>query len=164
MHSQSRQSSEMSPSFQYCCVRPKSIDDIQVTLTPLERGVRDDSAPCHLIIMPWRAQQQGKRGVSILKQACSPEYQRAQGAFKDSMIHGILQFTLRIAFRCVLHRCESQEIRCQKLFSIKVRPCKRMGSRVKRQKGWCVKQGCVCNLAVGGRPPRVMPLRTTTSP
>ena len=32
------------------------------------------------------------------------------------MIHGILQFTLRIAFRCVLHRCESQEIRCQKLF------------------------------------------------
>ena len=31
------------------------------------------------------------------------------------MIHG-KQFTLRIAFRCVLHRCESQEIRCQKLF------------------------------------------------
>ena len=27
-----------------------------------------------------------------------------------------LQFTLRIAFRCVLHRCENQEIRCQKLF------------------------------------------------
>ena len=57
-----------------------------------------------------------KEGVSILKQACSPECQGAQGAFKDSMIHGILQFTLRIAFRCVLHRCESQEIRCQKLF------------------------------------------------
>ena len=43
---------------------------------------------------------------------------RVQGAFKDSMIHEILQFTLRIAFRCVLHRCESQEIRCQKLFLI----------------------------------------------
>ena len=41
-----------------------------------------------------------------------------QYAFKDLMIHGILQFTLRIAFRCVLHRCESQEIRCQKLFFI----------------------------------------------
>ena len=41
---------------------------------------------------------------------------RVQGAFKDSMIHEILQFTSRIAFRCVLHRCESQEIRCQKLF------------------------------------------------
>jgi hypothetical protein len=35
-----------------------------------------------------------------------------QYAFKDSMVHGILQFTLRIAFRCVLHRCESQDIRC----------------------------------------------------
>ena len=58
----------------------------------------------------------GQESVSILKQACSPECQGAQGAFKDSMIHGILQFTLRIAFRCVLHRCESQEIRCQKLF------------------------------------------------
>ncbi|MCB6590412.1 hypothetical protein LI294_24465, partial [bacterium 210702-DFI.5.13] len=47
-----------------------------------------------------------------LKQACPLEYQGAQCAFKDSMIHGILQFTLRIAFRCVLHRCENQEIRC----------------------------------------------------
>ncbi len=37
---------------------------------------------------------------------------RAQLAFKDSMIRGILQFTLRIAFRCVLHRCRSQDIRC----------------------------------------------------
>ncbi len=42
----------------------------------------------------------------------------AQGAFKDSMIHWILQFTLLIAFRCVLHRCESQEIRCWKLYMI----------------------------------------------
>ena len=55
------------------------------------------------------------RCLLILKQACSSEYQRAQYAFKDSMIHWILQFTLRIAFRCVLHRCESQEIRCWKL-------------------------------------------------
>ena len=37
---------------------------------------------------------------------------RAQLAFKDSMIHGILQFTLNFAFRCVLHRCKSQDIRC----------------------------------------------------
>jgi hypothetical protein len=50
--------------------------------------------------------------LMTLKQACPSEYQEAQGAFKDSMIHGILQFTLRIAFRCVLHRCESQEIHC----------------------------------------------------
>ena len=37
------------------------------------------------------------------------------------MIRGILQFTLRIAFRCVLHRCESQEIRCLKLYYFQLR-------------------------------------------
>ena len=64
-----------------------------------------------------RGKKKELRGcLLILKQACSPEYQRAQYAFKDSMIHWILQFTLRIAFRCVLHRCESQEIRCWKLY------------------------------------------------
>jgi hypothetical protein len=60
----------------------------------------------------------GVKDVKVLKQACSSEYQRAQCAFKDLMIHWDLQFTLRIAFRCVLHRCESQEIRCLKLFLI----------------------------------------------
>ena len=35
----------------------------------------------------------------------------AQDAFKGLMIHWILQFALRIAFRCVLHRCGSQDIR-----------------------------------------------------
>ena len=35
---------------------------------------------------------------------------KAQCAFKVLMIHWILQFALRIAFRCVLHRCESQDI------------------------------------------------------
>ena len=58
-----------------------------------------------------------------LKQACSSEYQGAQGAFKDSMIHWILQFTLLIAFRCVLHRCESQEIRCWKLYKVYRHKC-----------------------------------------
>ncbi|KUI64451.1 hypothetical protein VM1G_12121 [Cytospora mali] len=29
------------------------------------------------------------------------------------MIHGILQFTPSIAFCCVLHRCESRDIRCR---------------------------------------------------
>uniref|UniRef100_A0A6N2N9P9 Senescence-associated protein n=1 Tax=Salix viminalis TaxID=40686 RepID=A0A6N2N9P9_SALVM len=38
---------------------------------------------------------------------------RAQLAFKDSMVHGILQFTPSIAFRYVLHRCESRDIRCE---------------------------------------------------
>ena len=54
----------------------------------------------------------GLRVEMTLEQACPPEYWRAQCAFKDSMIHGILQFTLLIAFRCVLHRCQNQEIRC----------------------------------------------------
>lgn len=37
---------------------------------------------------------------------------RAQHAFKISMVHGVLQFTLGIAVCCVLHRCESRDIRC----------------------------------------------------
>ncbi|CAN7092776.1 unnamed protein product, partial [Brassica rapa subsp. narinosa] len=37
----------------------------------------------------------------------------AQLAFKDSMVHGILQFTPSIAFCYVLHRCESRDIRCR---------------------------------------------------
>lgn len=38
---------------------------------------------------------------------------RAQLAFKDSMVRGILQFAPRIAFRCALHRCESRDIHCR---------------------------------------------------
>ncbi|KAK8956021.1 hypothetical protein KSP40_PGU022037 [Platanthera guangdongensis] len=33
---------------------------------------------------------------------------QAQLAFKYSMVHGILQFAPRIAFRCALHRCERE--------------------------------------------------------
>ena len=40
----------------------------------------------------------------------------AQGAFKVLMITWILQFARRIAFRCVLHRCGSQDIRRWKLY------------------------------------------------
>ena len=42
----------------------------------------------------------------------------AQCAFKILMIHEVLQFALRIAFRCVLHRCGSLDIRCWKLYNI----------------------------------------------
>ncbi len=49
-----------------------------------------------------------------LGRACPPEYQGAQYAFKNSMTRVDLQFALRLAFRCVLHRCQSQEIhRCR---------------------------------------------------
>ncbi|KAH7650843.1 hypothetical protein IHE45_20G018600 [Dioscorea alata] len=43
----------------------------------------------------------------------SAGWPRAQLAFKDSMVHGILQFTPSIAFRYVLHRYESRDIRCR---------------------------------------------------
>ena len=54
----------------------------------------------------------GEWWEQTLQQACSQEYPEAQHAFKNLMIHWILQFALRIAFRCVLHRCENQEIHC----------------------------------------------------
>ena len=40
------------------------------------------------------------------------KFLEAQCAFKIWMIHEVLQFALRIAFRCVLHRCVSLDIRC----------------------------------------------------
>ena len=43
----------------------------------------------------------------------SAGWPQAQLAFKDSMVRGILQFTPGIAFRYVLHRCESRDIRCR---------------------------------------------------
>ena len=63
---------------------------------------------------PPRGRTRGAwRGGRVDAQADMPlDEPRAQVAFKDSMIRGILQFTLRIAFRCVLHRCKSQDIRC----------------------------------------------------
>ena len=46
-----------------------------------------------------------------LKQTCCQEKtSTAPFAFSSLMIHWILQFTLRIAVRCVLHRCTSQDI------------------------------------------------------
>jgi hypothetical protein len=50
------------------------------------------------------------------RQTCPRPRPRAQIAFKNSMIHGILQFTLSIAFRYVLHRNKSRDIRCRESF------------------------------------------------
>ncbi|KAK7384427.1 hypothetical protein VNO78_30121 [Psophocarpus tetragonolobus] len=41
--------------------------------------------------------------------------------FAYSMVHGILQFTPSIAFRYVLHRCKSRDIRCRESFCIMCR-------------------------------------------
>ncbi|KAI3663483.1 hypothetical protein L6452_45869 [Arctium lappa] len=48
----------------------------------------------------------------------SAEWLRAQLAFKNSMVHGILQFTPSIAFCYVLHRCVSRDIRCRESFMV----------------------------------------------
>ena len=59
----------------------------------------------------------GARGATTRRDAQagvpSTRRPRAQLAFKDSMVRGILQFTPRIAFRYVLHRCEGRDIRCR---------------------------------------------------
>lgn len=49
----------------------------------------------------------------------SAKWLRAQLAFKELMVRGILQFTPSIAFRYVLHRCKSRDIRCRE--SLKTR-------------------------------------------
>lgn len=69
--------------------------------------------PISASIRPVARAQGATRGVTP-RQACPrPGRPRAQLAFKDSMVHGILQFTPSITFRYVLHRCESLDIRCR---------------------------------------------------
>ncbi|KAH7681713.1 hypothetical protein IHE45_05G074700 [Dioscorea alata] len=57
----------------------------------------------------------GLRHTSAYGLASVPSawWPRAQLAFKDSMVHEILQFTPSIAFPYVLHRCESRDIHCR---------------------------------------------------
>ena len=47
------------------------------------------------------------------------KFPEAQCAFKIWMIHEMLQFALRIAFRCVLHRCGNLDIHCWKLYIVR---------------------------------------------
>lgn len=49
-------------------------------------------------------------GYQTLKQTCWEDIPPAPVAFKDLMIRGILQFALRIAFCCALHRYGNQDI------------------------------------------------------
>ena len=54
----------------------------------------------------------GASGVNRHSDKHAPRHiPEAQVAFKILMIHWILQVARRIAFRCVLHRCGSQDIR-----------------------------------------------------
>ena len=64
--------------------------------------------------------QQAPSGVCWHSDKHAPwKNQEAQCAFKGLMIHEVLQFALRIAFRCVLHRCGSLDIHCWKLWMIR---------------------------------------------
>lgn len=77
-----------------------------------ERNKADTARPA----APHTQERERERGQVVVENRHSnrhaPGYPEAQGAFKVSMTHWILQFALRIAFRCVLHRCGSQDIRC----------------------------------------------------
>ena len=48
--------------------------------------------------------------LNTLKQTYQKDIPLVLYAFKDLMTRGILQFALRIAFRCVLHRYGNQDI------------------------------------------------------
>ena len=93
------------------------------------------------------------------------------------MVHGILQFTSSIAFRYVLHRCESRDIRCRESFEVRIarRPPLRFGRfgaalscflfpwRVPRL-GVRFPAGCLVRTGVAredsplGSPPRAVPV------
>ena len=60
---------------------------------------------------------------------------RAQLAFKNSMVRGILQFTPGIAFCYVLHRCESRDIRCRESCRLRCNRCPGNGRRADRSAG-----------------------------
>ena len=61
---------------------------------------------------PTRGRRRLAIGVSRHSDKHAPrDFPEAQGAFKVLMIHWILQVARRIAFRCVLHRSGSQDIR-----------------------------------------------------
>ena len=59
-----------------------------------------------------------KRGYGHSVKNATWDVQAAQCAFKNLMIHEVLRFALHIAFRRVLHRCGSQDIRCWKPYII----------------------------------------------
>ena len=71
---------------------------------PLRRSsVLQEQRPAFHVVT-WGLENESEAGMLELQ-----EFEQ-QFAFKDLMIHLILQFTLHIAFRGVLHRCGNQEI------------------------------------------------------
>ena len=92
-----------------CCIGFRRREPTRVLLKRCTRPVkarRNAQQPLCNAFSVWQ---------TSLDQVCSKREGSEQPfAFKDLMIHLILQFTLHIAFRGVLHRCANQEIhRCK---------------------------------------------------
>ncbi|KAI3662892.1 hypothetical protein L6452_46725 [Arctium lappa] len=79
-------------------------------------GTGDQSPPQTTRIPTGEAWSGATRWRDAQADVPSAEWLRAQLAFKNSMVHGILQFTPSIAFCYVLHRCVSRDIRCRESF------------------------------------------------
>jgi hypothetical protein len=95
----------------------RTVDEETHASPPEGPSPRVPPLPFGPVLLSWEdagpTSQAELEGMAMtLGQACPPGSRGAQCAFKDSMTHGILQFALLIAFRCVLHRCRNQEIHC----------------------------------------------------
>lgn len=118
----------------------------------LFKGARANGSPQYRPRIDLRRNQVQPKCFAALRQACSSEVEteRAQSAFKISMIHG-LQFTITIAFRCVRHRWENQEIHCQKLCHLRDQPS--FGYQC-----WCERFYVTCRVVLRCSPPRQFPV------
>ena len=96
------------------CFRPAA--ETAQALQQTDRFERSTAGPCTVIVQLTDQHFYMQRWLSGVwghsdKHALG-HYPKAQCAFKILMIHEVLQFALRIAFRCVLHRCGIQDIHC----------------------------------------------------
>ena len=76
--------------------------------TSVQHDLTDPAEPYSDIRISRRDKSSGARGHSA--KYAPRNIPEAQCAFKGLMIHEVMQFALRIAFRCVLHRCGSLDI------------------------------------------------------
>ena len=84
---------------------------LHVSWCKIDQQITHSNYHCNsTVVLFTTAALRGVRGHS--EKYATGHFPEAQCAFKILMIHEVLQFALRIAFRCVLHRCGSLDIRC----------------------------------------------------
>ena len=101
-----------------CCISfsPNQVVRARKTLIPAEIGCRRSIPKSSALACRGTGARKWLSGAWGHSDKHAPgHYPEAQCAFKVLMIHEVLQFALRIAFRCVLHRCGIQDIHCRKL-------------------------------------------------